>query len=51
MSIMTRKAAKKQLDMLEGPLIPSFISYALPLVLAALLQMLYNAADIAVLGF
>lgn len=50
MSIMTRKAAKKQLDMLEGPLIPSFISYALPLVLAALLQMLYNAADIAVLG-
>ncbi len=50
MSILAKRAEKKQLDMLEGPLIPSFISYSLPLVLAALLQMLYNAADIAVLG-
>ena len=36
--------------MLDGPLVPAFISYAIPLVLASLLQLVYNAADIAVLG-
>ena len=50
MTVQTQSASKKQINMLEGPLIPSFISYALPLVLASLMQMLYNAADIAVLG-
>ena len=44
------KTAKKRSEILEGPLVPSFISYSLPLVLSALLNMLYNAADIAVLG-
>lgn len=50
MSTTTSKTAKKRNEILEGPLVPSFISYSLPLVLSALLNMLYNAADIAVLG-
>ena len=36
--------------MLSGPLIPSFISFALPLVLTTVLQILYNAADVAAVG-
>ena len=36
--------------MLTGPLIPSFIGFALPLILTTVLQILYNAADVAAVG-
>ena len=40
----------KTVNMLSGPLIPSFIGFALPLILTTILQILYNAADVAAVG-
>ena len=45
-----KKTKKAKLDMQSGPLIPSFISFAIPLILTTLLQILYNAADVAAVG-
>lgn len=36
--------------MLHGPIIPSVIAYALPIILSSFLQILYNAADVAAVG-
>lgn len=36
--------------MLQGPLVPAIIKYALPLALTGILQQLFNAADVAVVG-
>ncbi len=40
----------KELNMLEGPLAPGMIKYAVPIMLSSLIQLLFNAADIAVVG-
>lgn len=40
----------KNIDMTEGPIIPAVISYAIPIILAGMLQILFNAADLAVVG-
>lgn len=37
-------------DMLTGPLFPSIISYTIPIILTGLLQLLFNAADLVVVG-
>ena len=37
-------------DMLSGPLFPSIISYTIPIILTGLLQLLFNAADLVVVG-
>ena len=37
-------------DMLTGPLLPSIISYTVPIILTGLLQLLFNAADLVVVG-
>jgi putative MATE family efflux protein len=50
MSTLSLKKEKPKLDMLSGPLVPSFIKFALPLILSTLLQILYNAADVAAVG-
>ena len=50
MSTLANKTNKAKLDMLSGPLIPSFIRFALPLILTTVLQILYNAADVAAVG-
>lgn len=44
--------AKKsyQVDMTEGPLLKKIIAFALPLMLTSMLQLLYNAADVVVVG-
>ena len=39
-----------QVDMLHGPLLGKLILFALPLALSSILQQLFNAVDIAVLG-
>ena len=44
------KSNKKSLDILNGPMIPSFVRYALPIILTSVLQLLYNAADVAAVG-
>ena len=43
-------SATKKINMLEGSLWDKMIVFALPLALTGLLQQLYNAADVAVLG-
>ncbi len=43
-------AAKKQYNMTEGPLLGKMLKYALPLMATGLLQVLYNASDMVVVG-
>ena len=40
----------KAIDMCNGPLLPKILWYALPLALTGMLQLLYNAADLIVVG-
>ena len=40
----------KNRSMLEGPLLPSIISYTIPIILTSVLQLLFNAADLVVVG-
>ena len=37
-------------SMIEGPLLPNIISYTIPMILTSLLQLLFNAADLVVVG-
>ena len=41
---------KKNQDMLHGPLLPNIISYTVPIILTSVLQLLFNAADLVVVG-
>ena len=36
--------------MLQGPLLPSIISYTIPIILTSVIQLLFNAADLVVVG-
>ena len=36
--------------MLDGPLLPNIIKFTIPLMLSSILQLLFNAADIVVVG-
>jgi putative MATE family efflux protein len=47
---MNRAVRKTEMDMTEGPLIGKIIRFALPLVATGLLQVLYNASDMVVVG-
>ena len=47
---MMATAAKKQYNMTEGPLLGKMLKYALPLMATGLLQVLYNASDMVVVG-
>ena len=40
----------REIDMLNGPMIGPFVRYAIPLMLSGMLQLLFNAADVAVVG-
>ncbi|MBO7251039.1 MAG: MATE family efflux transporter [Oscillospiraceae bacterium] len=41
---------KQNRSMIEGPLLPSIISYTIPIILTSVLQLLFNAADLVVVG-
>ena len=41
---------KKQINMLEGPLLSGILRFAIPVVLTNLLQLLFNTADMIVVG-
>ena len=41
---------RHEVDMLNGPLLPRILEFTLPLMLSSMLQLLYNAADIVVVG-
>ena len=43
-------AKRNQIDMLNGPLAGKIITFALPLAASSVLQQLFNAADLAVVG-
>lgn len=45
-----RLGSSKDVNMLDGPIVPAVIVFMLPIVLSTLFQVLYNAADIIVLG-
>ncbi len=38
------------MDMTEGPLFKKIVTYSIPIILASLLQLLYNASDMVVVG-
>ena len=37
-------------NMIEGPLLPNIIRYTIPIVLTSVLQLLFNAADLVIVG-
>ena len=41
---------KRNVDMLHGPLLPNIIAYAIPIMLTGIFKMLFNTADLAVMG-
>lgn len=41
---------KRYIDMLQGPLFPSIIRYTIPIILTSVLQLLFNAADLVIVG-
>ena len=41
---------KKKIDMTEGPFMKKMVLFAIPLILTGLLQCLYNAADLVIVG-
>jgi len=43
-------SAKKRADLLNGPLFSSIVKFSIPLIIGHLIQILFNAVDIAVLG-
>lgn len=47
---MAGAVAKKQYNMTEGPLLGKMLRYAFPLMATGLLQVLYNASDMVVVG-
>ena len=41
---------KNNIDMINGPIVPSIIKFAIPMLISGLLQILFNAADTIVVG-
>lgn len=41
---------KKEIDMINGPLMSSLVRFVLPVIATGVLQVLYNAADIVIVG-
>ena len=52
MSFFRKKQSrgKYEIDMTSGPLIPKILQFSLPLMMTGILQLLYNAADVIVVG-
>ena len=40
----------KEMDLTSGPLLPKILLYTVPLILSGVLQLLFNAADLVVVG-
>ena len=48
--VSTAKKNKYEIDMCNGPLLGKMLVFAIPLMLSGILQLLFNAADIIVVG-
>lgn len=46
----TQKKNKYEIDMCNGTIMDKLISFALPLMVSSILQLLFNAVDIIVVG-
>lgn len=44
------RAKKREFNMLEGPLLGNIIFYTIPIILTGFLQLLFNAADLIIVG-
>ncbi|MBR5987749.1 MAG: hypothetical protein IK037_04195 [Clostridia bacterium] len=47
---MSFLSTKKGMDMTTGRLFPNLLAFAIPLVLSGVLQLLFNAVDLVVIG-
>ena len=45
-----RHRAGYEIDMLNGPIMPKLLTFAVPLILSSVLQLTFNAADVIVVG-
>lgn len=50
MKFLPSRKTSATMDMTKGPIFPNIIKFTLPLILTGTLQLLYNAADIIVVG-
>lgn len=48
--MMQKRARRYEMDMTVGPMLPQVLMFSLPLILSGVLQLLYNAADVVVVG-
>ena len=44
------KSSKYEIDMCNGAIMPKLISFSIPLMLSGILQLMFNAVDIVVVG-
>ena len=47
---LRKRSRQHEIDMTEGPLFPKILAFSGPLILTGILQLLYNAADVIVVG-
>ncbi len=47
---MLKREKRIRQNLLEGPFLPKIISYTVPIILTSVLQLLFNAADLMILG-
>lgn len=50
MNIRKKAVRSYEMDMCNGPLFGKIVAFAVPLILSGILQLLFNAADIIVVG-
>ena len=50
MRFFQKRSRRHEIDMTEGPLLPKILSFSGPLILTGIMQLLYNAADVIVVG-
>ena len=48
---MSAKLLKREVDLTKGPIFNKLVAFAVPIVLTSILQLLFNATDIAILRF
>lgn len=44
------KRARNEIDVTDGPLLPKLLRFSLPMMVTSILQLLYSAADMAIVG-
>ena len=50
MQARVQPKARHEMDMTKGPILKNLIIFAIPLICSNILQLLFNAADTAILG-